>query len=160
MAPAQTIPAHPDLPRRVPPVTGKSSAGAKLSPSAAFTPEALVRYDEATATITGPRYSLLIDTVHHNRPTDDTEIIRKAWEFCLRHPETRDVCDIGQMLFWNSKAAWYLTAIMFLLNIPWDEAQIAGGLFGTKVVLNEFVAFIDLGNLTKFSDRSRAIWRT
>lgn len=47
--------------------------------------------------------------------------------------------------------------IMFLLNIPWDEAQIAGGLFGTKVVLNEFVAFIDLGNLTQFSDRSRAI---
>ncbi len=47
--------------------------------------------------------------------------------------------------------------IMYLLNIPWDEAQIAGGLFGTKVVLNEFVAFIDLGNLTDLSDRSRAI---
>ncbi len=47
--------------------------------------------------------------------------------------------------------------IMFLLNIPWDEAQIAGGLFGTKVVLNEFVAFIDLGNITELSDRSRAI---
>ncbi|VXC67669.1 NupC/NupG family nucleoside CNT transporter [Sphingomonas sp. AX6] len=47
--------------------------------------------------------------------------------------------------------------IMFLLNIPWEEAQIAGGLFGTKVVLNEFVAFIDLGNLTQLSDRSRAI---
>ena len=37
-------------------------------------------------------------------------------EFCLRHPETRDVTDIGQMLFWNSKWAWYATAIMFLLN--------------------------------------------
>lgn len=37
-------------------------------------------------------------------------------EFCLRHPETRDVCDIGQMLFWNSRIAWYLTAIMFVLN--------------------------------------------
>ncbi|KAK8028014.1 hypothetical protein PG991_005070 [Apiospora marii] len=23
------------------------------------------------------------------------------WEFCLRHPEVRDVCDIGQMLFWG-----------------------------------------------------------
>ena len=30
-------------------------------------------------------------------------------------------------------------------SIPWDEAGAAGGLFGTKVVLNEFVAFIDLG---------------
>ena len=35
--------------------------------------------------------------------------------------------------------------VMFMLNIPWDEAGAAGGLFGTKVVLNEFVAFIDLG---------------
>jgi len=39
-----------------------------------------------------------------------------VWEFCLRHPEVRDVCDIGQMLFWGQKWAWYATAIMFLLN--------------------------------------------
>ncbi len=35
--------------------------------------------------------------------------------------------------------------MMFLLNIPWSEAGAAGGLFGTKVVLNEFVAYISLG---------------
>ncbi|HTI31162.1 MAG TPA: NupC/NupG family nucleoside CNT transporter [Sphingomonas sp.] len=35
--------------------------------------------------------------------------------------------------------------VMFMLNVPWNEAGTAGGLFGTKVVLNEFVAFIDLG---------------
>jgi CNT family concentrative nucleoside transporter len=34
---------------------------------------------------------------------------------------------------------------MFLLNVPWHEAGTAGGLFGTKVVVNEFVAFIDMG---------------
>ncbi|KAI0180144.1 transmembrane amino acid transporter protein-domain-containing protein [Hypoxylon sp. FL1284] len=38
------------------------------------------------------------------------------WEFCLRHPEVRDVCDIGQMLFWGQKWAWYFTAVMFILN--------------------------------------------
>jgi CNT family concentrative nucleoside transporter len=37
--------------------------------------------------------------------------------------------------------------IMYLLNIPWTEAQAAGGLFGTKVVLNEFVAYINLGQM-------------
>jgi CNT family concentrative nucleoside transporter len=51
--------------------------------------------------------------------------------------------------------------IMFLIGIPWDEAGTAGGLFGTKVVLNEFVAFIDLGNAqgaaAALSDRTRAI---
>jgi CNT family concentrative nucleoside transporter len=35
--------------------------------------------------------------------------------------------------------------VMMMLNVPWNEAQIAGGLFGTKIVLNEFVAYIALG---------------
>ena len=49
--------------------------------------------------------------------------------------------------------------IMFLIGVPWHEAGTAGGLFGTKLVLNEFVAFIDLGqmNAAALSDRSRAI---
>ncbi|PWY81986.1 hypothetical protein BO70DRAFT_362419 [Aspergillus heteromorphus CBS 117.55] len=38
------------------------------------------------------------------------------WKFCLRHPHVRDVCDIGQVIFGNSKIVWYGTAIMFLLN--------------------------------------------
>ena len=49
--------------------------------------------------------------------------------------------------------------VMYLIGVPWNEAGTAGGLFGTKVVLNEFVAFIDLGkmNAAVLSDRSRAI---
>jgi CNT family concentrative nucleoside transporter len=41
--------------------------------------------------------------------------------------------------------------VMYLLGVPWNEAVTAGGLFGTKVVLNEFVAFIDLGALKALS---------
>lgn len=54
----------------------------------------------------------------------------------------------------------YLFApIMYLIGIPWSEAGTAGGLFGTKVVLNEFVAFIDLGRMGPgvLAERSRAI---
>ena len=54
----------------------------------------------------------------------------------------------------------YLFApVMFMLGIPWDEAQVAGGLFGTKIVLNEFVAFIDLGAMDAgaLSERTRAV---
>ncbi|TFI58495.1 NupC/NupG family nucleoside CNT transporter [Sphingomonas parva] len=47
--------------------------------------------------------------------------------------------------------------IMYLIGVPWNEAQQAGGLFGTKLVLNEFVAFIDLGKMAELSERSRAI---
>ncbi|MCP3736388.1 NupC/NupG family nucleoside CNT transporter [Sphingomonas sp. RP10(2022)] len=47
--------------------------------------------------------------------------------------------------------------VMFLLNVPWDEAAIAGGLFGEKIVLNEFVAYIDLGKQTALSARTVAV---
>jgi CNT family concentrative nucleoside transporter len=49
--------------------------------------------------------------------------------------------------------------IMFLIGVPWNEAGTAGGLFGTKLVLNEFVAFIDLGAMQvgAISERTRAI---
>ena len=49
--------------------------------------------------------------------------------------------------------------VMFLIGVPWEQADIAGGLFGTKIVLNEFVAFIELGALDAggLSERSRAI---
>jgi CNT family concentrative nucleoside transporter len=51
--------------------------------------------------------------------------------------------------------------VMFLIGVPWAEAGVAGGLFGTKIVLNEFVAFIELGDVqgaaAALSDRSRAI---
>ncbi|XUU61139.1 NupC/NupG family nucleoside CNT transporter [Erythrobacter sp. HA6-11] len=47
--------------------------------------------------------------------------------------------------------------VMFLIGIPWADAGAAGGLFGTKIVLNEFVAFIDLGQMEDLSERSRAV---
>jgi len=37
--------------------------------------------------------------------------------------------------------------VMYLMGVPWAESGVAGSLFGTKVVLNEFVAFIDLGRV-------------
>ncbi|KAL8948400.1 MAG: hypothetical protein Q9222_005415 [Ikaeria aurantiellina] len=39
-----------------------------------------------------------------------------VWEFCMRHPEVRDVCDLGQMLYYGWTWVWYATAAMFLLN--------------------------------------------
>lgn len=47
--------------------------------------------------------------------------------------------------------------VMYLMGVPWNEADFAGGLFGTKVVLNEFVAFIELGKNNALSPMSVAI---
>jgi CNT family concentrative nucleoside transporter len=37
--------------------------------------------------------------------------------------------------------------VMWLVGLPWREAGIAAGLMGTKTVLNEFVAYVDLARL-------------
>lgn len=48
--------------------------------------------------------------------------------------------------------------LMFLLGVPWAEAQAAGALFGEKLILNEFVAFSHLNDyLAGMSARTRAI---
>ncbi|KAF3316549.1 hypothetical protein TWF173_001834 [Orbilia oligospora] len=44
------------------------------------------------------------------------------WQFCLRNPQLRDVCDIGQKLFWGSEIAWWLTAAAFILNNTFIQA--------------------------------------
>jgi CNT family concentrative nucleoside transporter len=53
---------------------------------------------------------------------------------------------------------WLFAPIMYLLSIPWAEAQAAGALFGEKLILNEFVAFSHMGEyLAGMSDKTRAI---
>ena len=48
--------------------------------------------------------------------------------------------------------------LMWLLSVPWHEAEVAGALFGQKVILNEFVAFLDFANYVEsLSPRSVAI---
>jgi len=48
--------------------------------------------------------------------------------------------------------------LMFLLSVPWEEAQAAGSLFGEKLILNEFVAFSHLNEyLAGMSPRTIAI---
>jgi len=42
---------------------------------------------------------------------------------------------------------WGLAPLMWLLGVPWAEAQVAGGLMGTKAVLNEYVAYLELAAL-------------
>jgi concentrative nucleoside transporter, CNT family len=39
---------------------------------------------------------------------------------------------------------WVFAPLMYLLSIPWAEAQAAGAIFGEKLILNEFVAYFSL----------------
>jgi len=53
---------------------------------------------------------------------------------------------------------WLFSPLMYLLSVPWAEAQAAGALFGEKLILNEFVAFSHLNEyLAGMSPRTIAI---
>jgi CNT family concentrative nucleoside transporter len=53
---------------------------------------------------------------------------------------------------------WPFAGLFRLIGAPdWGQAQAAGAMFGTKLVLNEFVAFIDLAQARALSDRTVAV---
>jgi CNT family concentrative nucleoside transporter len=55
--------------------------------------------------------------------------------------------------------SWPFRPVMWLIGMSWDEAGAASVLMGTKTVLNEFVAYLNLSTLPPetFSPRSRLI---
>jgi concentrative nucleoside transporter, CNT family len=54
---------------------------------------------------------------------------------------------------------WVFAPVAWLIGIPWSEASQGGALLGTKLVLNELVAYIDLGRTpaSELSAQSRLI---
>ena len=52
---------------------------------------------------------------------------------------------------------WALAPLAWLAGISWSEAQPAGALLGTKTVINELVAYVDLARSSAFSERSRLL---
>ena len=54
---------------------------------------------------------------------------------------------------------WVFAPAAWLMGLPWSEAVTAGQLLGTKTVLNELIAYLELANLAPgtLSDRSELI---
>lgn len=53
----------------------------------------------------------------------------------------------GKPLTLQRMTGWLMSPVAWLMGIPWGEAQTAGGLLGTKVILNELLAYMDLAAL-------------
>jgi CNT family concentrative nucleoside transporter len=53
----------------------------------------------------------------------------------------------GQPLTLQRILGWIMAPIVWLFGIPWQQAQTAGHLMGTKTILNELLAFLDLAKL-------------
>ncbi len=54
---------------------------------------------------------------------------------------------------------WLFAPLMWTLGVPWEQAPAAGALMGTKTILNEYVAYLDLAALSAgtFDPRSQLI---
>lgn len=54
---------------------------------------------------------------------------------------------------------WAMAPLVWMAGVPWAEAQTAGALMGTKTVLNELIAYIDMARLSdaELAPRSRII---
>ena len=65
----------------------------------------------------------------------------------------------GAPLTLQRMLGWLMAPVVWLIGIPWSEAATAGALMGTKTVLNELIAYIDLARLPaeELGDRSRLL---
>jgi len=62
---------------------------------------------------------------------------------------------LGQTLTLSLIMGYILSPLAWIIGIPWSEAVIVGGLIGEKVVINEFVAYLHLGEIkSTLSDHS------
>ncbi|MEI8036423.1 MAG: nucleoside transporter C-terminal domain-containing protein, partial [Betaproteobacteria bacterium] len=65
----------------------------------------------------------------------------------------------GQTITLQRLLGFVMAPLVWLMGIPWSEALDAGALMGTKTVLNEFIAYVEMAKLpaSELSERSRLI---
>jgi len=65
----------------------------------------------------------------------------------------------GSPLTLQRMLGWLFAPLAWTAGVPWAEAQAGGALLGTKTILNEFVAYLDLAKLPagEMSARSRLL---
>ncbi|MEO5355867.1 MAG: nucleoside:proton symporter [Nitrospirae bacterium YQR-1] len=65
----------------------------------------------------------------------------------------------GEPLTLQRISGLIMAPVVWVIGVPWTEAVTAGSLMGTKTILNEFVAYIDLANLPEeaLNPKSRII---
>ena len=53
----------------------------------------------------------------------------------------------GRALTLQRILGYVMAPVVWLVGIPWSEAPLAGSLMGTKIVLNELIAYVDMAKL-------------
>jgi CNT family concentrative nucleoside transporter len=67
---------------------------------------------------------------------------------------------LGKPLTMNLVLGYILSPISWIIGVPWKDAINVGSLIGEKVVINEFIAYLDLGTMIReglLSEKARII---
>ena len=64
---------------------------------------------------------------------------------------------LGAPLTLERVMGWLMSPVVWLMGVPWHEAHVAGGLLGTKTVLNEFIAYVNMTKLPEGSLSERSL---
>ena len=54
---------------------------------------------------------------------------------------------MGEPLSMSVILGFLLSPLAWIIGVPWSEAHLVGGLIGEKIVLNEFIAYLHLGEI-------------
>ncbi len=63
----------------------------------------------------------------------------------------------GQPLTLQKLLGYVMAPVVWLMGIPWSEAVTAGSLMGTKTILNEFLAYLDMSRLPEGALSQRSL---
>jgi CNT family concentrative nucleoside transporter len=64
----------------------------------------------------------------------------------------------GTPLTLERMLGWVMAPVAFMMGVPWSEAPAVGGVLGTRTVINEIIAFLQLNAAAgTMSERSHAI---
>jgi CNT family concentrative nucleoside transporter len=63
----------------------------------------------------------------------------------------------GQPVTMQRLLGWIMSPVVWLMGVPLKEATDAGALMGTKTILNEFLAYIDMSNLPEGTLSSKSL---
>ena len=65
----------------------------------------------------------------------------------------------GRPITFQRLLGYLMAPVTWLMGVPWSEAKVTGALMGTKTVLNEFLAYLDLAALPEntLSEKTRLI---
>ena len=112
----------------------------------------------------GNHYANYVDAIRNADPKMFNKSIEEGFYTCaLVHLANAILALLpevaGAEITLQRMLGWCLAPVAWLMGLPWSEAATGGALLGSKVVLNEFIAYLDLAALPEgaLDDRSRLI---